>query len=251
MIGTPAGNNWIHDNCIGVDPAYEALPNGEDGVEIHVSAQNTVENNTISGNLQNGVRITGGSGNTVLNNYIGLGGALRRSAAGSGYNGVAVGEGAADTIGPGNRIAYNGLSTSSDGVMIDGGATTWSASWNCITQNSIYANGGQGIALVNNGNDGQPPPAISEADCGHVEGTACAGCTGCTVEIFSDAGYQGRIYEGSTTATPASAFNWTGKVHGPNVTATAADNVGNTSQFSVARASACLHLYLPFVVKSN
>lgn len=63
-----------------------------------------------------------------------------------------------------------------------------------------------------------------------IEGSVCAGCS---VEIFSDAADEGRIYEGVTTANAIlPAFSWNGTVSGPNVTATATDSQGNTSEFS-------------------
>jgi hypothetical protein len=40
------------------------------------------------------------------------------------------------------------------------------------------------------------------------------------------------VYEGSTTADGAGNWTFDGSLHGPNVTATATDAAGNTSEFS-------------------
>jgi PKD repeat protein len=62
-----------------------------------------------------------------------------------------------------------------------------------------------------------------------VVGTACPGCA---VEIFSDDGDEGRVYEATTTVEPEGYFSWSGTVNGPNVTATARDGNNSTSAFS-------------------
>ena len=251
--GTGTDGNVLQSNFIGGNPEQYGLiiSNSWHGIGIYDAATNNVVGdsasatlgNTIVGSGWSGVAIVRSSYNTVARNNIGTdwGGTLN---AGNGFYGVAVGEGAGNTIGQGNRIAYNGLATFSDGVRVDGGAIALSAPINRITQNSIYGNGGQGIMLVNNGNNEQTAPYISEASCGYVRGSACPSCT---VEIFSDADDQGRRYEGSTTANPD--FEWTGIVHGPNVSATA-DNTGNTSGFSVRHAVCQAGIYLPHVVNN-
>jgi len=123
--------------------------------------------------------------------------------------------------GAGNTIAFNGL----NGVRVDG--TLPQVRGNTISRNSIYAND-YGIALVANGNDNLAPPIITGV--APLHGTACAPCT---VEIFSDAANQGRIYEGSVFTSDG---NWTFNqpLSGPNVTATNTDANHNTSEFSAA-----------------
>jgi hypothetical protein len=52
------------------------------------------------------------------------------------------------------------------------------------------------------------------------------------VDVYSDAADEGRIYEGSTTADGSGAWTYSGPVTGPNITTTATDGDGNTSEFS-------------------
>jgi hypothetical protein len=64
-------------------------------------------------------------------------------------------------------------------------------------------------------------------------GVSGMACPGCTVEIFSDEENEGRVYEGSAIADDSGYWMWTGTLTGPYVTATATDEVGNTSAFSL------------------
>ncbi|MCP4419062.1 MAG: hypothetical protein GY805_20795, partial [Chloroflexi bacterium] len=161
--------------------------------------------------------------NTVSYNTIGTDENGTATNLGNGYYGVIV-EGMNNTIGPDNAIAYNGV----DGVRIDG--SPYTSQNNTITQNSIYSNTGKGIELWTNGNTELSAPTISQTTCQQVDGTACAGCT---VEIFSDSSDEGHAYEGETTAhATTGVFSWSGALNGPNVTATATDSQGNTSEFS-------------------
>ena len=66
---------------------------------------------------------------------------------------------------------------------------------------------------------------------GTVSGTACANCI---VEIFSDNGDEGAIFEGWILADENSSFTFEkgASLAGPFLTATATDADGNTSEFS-------------------
>jgi parallel beta-helix repeat protein len=124
-----------------------------------------------------------------------------------------------------NTIANNLAS----GVAISG------FSYNTIRRNSIHSNSGPGISLTKGANGMLAPPRITDISGGVVRGTACPNYE---VEIFSDAEDEGRIFEGAVTAEASGTFSFrkASPLIGPNITATATDSQGNTSEFSVPRA---------------
>ena len=243
--GSGTDANTVSGNYIGTNiSGTAAISNTGNGVYIGGGASYNLiggsnatpggacsgECNLISGNGEGGVRIEGSGtmSNTVSGNYIGTdasGGAPLPNE----DKGVYIRDGAQNnTIGgsttsEGNVIAYNG----SDGVLVDGSGSTG----NTISHNSITANGGSGIENQNGGNTELAPPVITETAGMTVSGTAC---TGCALEFFSDDKDEGRVFEGSTTAEGDGTFtfNRTESFTGPNVTATATDADGNTSEFS-------------------
>jgi len=101
---------------------------------------------------------------------------------------------------------------------------------NTFTQNSIYENMFKGIELDDGGNHELPAPVVSVIQGDQVSGMACAGCT---VEVFTDREDEGQFYEGHAVADAAG--NWAAALPGitaRNLTATATDLAGNTSEFS-------------------
>jgi hypothetical protein len=124
--------------------------------------------------------------------------------------------------GEANVIAFSGIF----GIQIEGPDT----SGNAIRGNSIHSNAREGIFSQEGGNAGLPAPEVTAAN--PVSGTACPGCT---IDIYSDAADEGRVYEGSTTADAGGRFTFDEEVSGPFVTATATDGGGNTSPFSESR----------------
>ena len=235
--GSGTNGNVVKGNYIGTDATGTAALAGQaSGVHIKgFASQNSVggsspgEGNIISGNSDAGVAMFGGgtNGNTVKGNFIGT------NAAGSAAlpNGLGVkiypapsGSPQNNTIGgtatgEGNVIAYNILY----GVYVYGAVATG----NSIRGNSIHSNEEKGIENDNGGNTELAPPTI--IGFGSVMGTACPNCT---VDIYSDDEDEGRVYEGSTTANGAGNWSFAGSLDGPNVTATATDSSGNTSEFS-------------------
>ena len=154
---------------------------------------------------------------------------------------ITIDSGAHDNVvGPDNLIAFNGL-----GPQISDQGTRG----NTITRNSIHSNAQQGISLASGGNDELAAPAVALAQATQVTGTACPGCV---VELFSDAEDEGAVYEGMTTANNVGAWTFMkpGGLAGPNVTATATDGDGNTSEFSapvhVSESGGWL-LYVPLI----
>jgi parallel beta-helix repeat protein len=248
ITGSGTGGSIVRLNVIGADAQVtQPVPNGWHGVALYDGAQSNwigtpspPWGNTIVASSWTGVAIVNSDQNTVMLNAIGTDATGTATNLGNGYYGVHVG-GNNNTVGPSNTIAHNG----SDGIRVDGSVVTTLG--NRITQNAIFSNGGKGIELVSGGNSELSAPIISQVSCHQVEGSACAGCT---VEIFSDAADEGRVYKGATTAhSTLQTFSWSGSMIGPNVTATATDGQGNTSEFSAPGTSACHRVMLPLVLR--
>jgi len=152
-------------------------------------------------------------------------------------SGVWITEGAhGNTVGPDNVIAHNGQA----GIFMEGADTHH----NTITQNSIHDNQ-VGIVVQLGANMRLIFPSILDFDlaAGTVGGATCPNCT---VELFSDAGDEGAIYEGRTIADAIGSFHFDkgSAFTGPRLTATATDAAGNTSAFCapVSGASRILSL---------
>ena len=214
------------------------------GGERDVGAGPLGQGNLISGNGGSGVELWGESAfNTIVGNYIGTD--VYGTAALGNLNGVKIAYGpknntiGGDTPSEGNVISGN----VENGVLIEGSDSTG----NTISHNSITANGGVGIENQNGGNTELAPPVITEAVGMTVSGTACADCA---LEFFSDNEDEGRVFEGSTTAESDGIFTFkrAGRLTGPNVTATATDADGNTSEFS-APVPVVFQVYLPLLIR--
>ena len=232
LKGSGTDKNYARLNIIGANAQVTSpLPNHNHGVVITDGAESNQIGtaapewgNVIVSSGWSGVSIFNSNNNTVMLNAIGTDEDGTATNLGNTYYGIHV-EGMNNTIGPGNTIAHNG----SDGIRVDAKTITTAQS-NPITQNSVFSNVGMGIELWSNGNLEITAPAITSASCQQIEGTTCAGCS---VEIFSDTADEGKIYEGTASANAIlPAFSWNGTVSGPNVTATATDSQGNTSEFS-------------------
>ena len=249
-----AHDNHIVGNYIGTDANGTAGLGNAGGILIHGGSRgNSVEGNVISSNGGAGVIVgeLGSDDNQIVNNIIGadasgtgalgntgpgisISGALRNVVRGNvirwnGGNGVEFYSGAQDNLvggtrsGEGNTIANNG----GNGVWVYGDTTIC----NTISGNAIHNNALLGIYNQAGGNEELPPPVITHVETQTVAGTAC---TGCVVEVFSDEGDEGRVYEGQTTADGSGHFTFTTTttLTGPRITATATDEHGNTSEFS-------------------
>jgi CSLREA domain-containing protein len=245
FIGTDAlGATAAGNRCHGVSISGNQGGNGSHSNVVGGSSPQA--RNLISGNGCVAVGIGHGAHNKVQGNIIGAdaSGTLPLSNQG---NGVYVYNAATDdwiggsAAGEANLIAYN----DGHGVEVSGGL---GAVRNTITRNRIHGNAERGIALLGGANDGQPAPVITAATAFAVSGSACAGCT---IEVFSDADGEGAVYEGTTIAGGGGAwsFNKAGGVAGPNVTATATDGAGNSSEFSAPMSALKPSAYLPLVIK--
>jgi titin len=231
ISGLGATGNVVKGNYIGLDASGSAaLANGH-GLVIDGGAQNNViggsasgEGNVISANGTGLlIREARTSGNTIIGNYIGT------DASGSQPLGNALGiwilkgahHNAIGATGPGEGNVI--LDSKLFGVHIEGPDSVG----NTIRGNSFHSNGSQGIQTTDGGNGELKPPIVTGVS--PVTGTACPNCT---VDIYSDSGSEGAVYEGSTVADGNGGFTFEGSLSGPNITATATDGDGNTSAFS-------------------
>ena len=226
--------NFVEGNFIGTDVTGIApLGNpGGTGVIMGNSSNNTIggitagARNIISDNGFAGVAISGSfaTGNVVQGNFIGTD-VTGTAALGNATQGVVIQASASNNTiggtagGEGNTIAFSG----SEGVLVLNPATTG----NAIRGNSIHSNFLEGIENLGGGNTELAPPTVTAA--ASASGTACANCE---IDVFSDDADEGRIYDGPTVADGAGNWSFFGAVTGPNITATATDASGNTSEFS-------------------
>jgi hypothetical protein len=239
IVGTGSTGHDILGNRIGVAAdGITVLGNGFNGAVQVGGNSTTLINNQIAG-PSTGISINQVSNTLVQGNIIGLLGF------GMGGAGVFIVDGTDNLIGgtiaEGNIISGNG----GPGVQVVRFSTP--ATGNAILTNSITANGGLGIELINGANGGQPAPVLSGASGGtRVQGTlTAAASTTYQIQVFANpvcdrfvGGGEGEEFLGSFTVTTDG-----GGVGGfdeivaaapnkPFITATATDPNNNTSQFS-------------------
>ncbi|HEX9004445.1 MAG TPA: right-handed parallel beta-helix repeat-containing protein, partial [Blastocatellia bacterium] len=268
---TGANNNIVRNNFIGVTvTGTAALGNNGSGVAIFDSLTNTISENVISGNGDDGVHLEntapGATANNIISgNFIGTDATTTLSLPNA-DNGVVIAAMPGNLIGnlipgAGNVIANNG----SDGVEV-GGST---AIGNQIAGNAINGNGGRGVELQDAAPDGSVTPNdTGDGDTGannlqnfplltsvttsgglsNFSGTLNSTAnTTFRIEFFANAlcdatgNGEGQFFIGfvnvNTDAGGNASFNTTLPSlptlnAGGVVTATATDAAGNTSEFS-------------------
>jgi Right handed beta helix region len=268
-ISIYGSDNKVEGNFIGTDPSG-SLDRGNlyEGVYVNGVPTNTIggsslaARNLISGNDSAGVHLNGGGGSVVSGNLIGTTKDGVKPLGNSEY-GVYISDSDENSVGgtsaaSGNTIAFNGY----DGVSINGAGGDNDTINNSVLRNSIFSNAGMGIDLDTNG---PTPNDVGDADSGTnnfqnypvlTSATTSAGGTttiGGTlssnsfeafkIQFFSNpSGDEGKRFIGektviiwssgqvSFTFTPSQAVP-----AGQNVTATATDSSGNTSEFSIPR----------------
>jgi parallel beta-helix repeat protein len=276
--------NAVRGNAIGVNAVgTAALPNGDMGIYLVQSNGQIIggaepgAGNVASGNALDGISINDSSSNTVQGNRIGTNAAgtlalpnqrygvwLTNTSQNNAIGGINAGEG--------NTIANSG----SDGVNISLGDN----SGNTIRGNSIFSNAGLGIDLLGavgvDANDGvktalqanllMDSPVLTSARArgnqltvaGYV-GSAANQSTfaSAMVEIFvsdqTSSHGSGKTLLGSLTADASGNFSGTlsmpvsALARGVQLTATATDTSGNTSEFGANFTG----LLVDFVVNHN
>src|SRR5579884_2643980 len=149
LFDSGASGNQVLGNYLGTNLfGTAALANSGNGIEIQGTG-NTIGGtssgrNLISGNGNDGVKIdSGGSGNVVLGNYIGVN-TYDTAALGNSGNGIEV-AGNSNTIGASYAVAPNEISgNTGDGVLLDSGS-----SGNQVLGNYIGTNHGGNAAVAN------------------------------------------------------------------------------------------------------
>src|ERR1043166_4893087 len=275
IIVNTTHDNLVRGNLIGTNAGGSIpLANHNDGVQIFDTASNNrvggtsaAAANVISGNLRDGVRVgSTGAGNVVSRNFIGVAGNGSDSAS-NGEDGVRVDGGANLTVGgattsSSNIIAFN----TGRGVNVTGGATAVN-----IAVNSIRNNGTLGIDLAG---DGVTPNDAGDADTGEnglqnfpvitsaakfgqnvsVAGTLNSAANSVfTLRFFANTtcdpsgNGQGASFVGSGTVKTDGAGNASFSFYfenvaagGDQITATATNSAGATSEFSACFTAAAV-----------
>jgi parallel beta-helix repeat protein len=222
-------SNIVTGNWIGLNAAGNGIiPNDSYGIRIqgkakynHIGGPDTEDRNIISGNRWNGISLTGDSTmyNVVERNWIGVQSDGKMPLPNEKSGIILDNKTTENTIGPDNKIWYN-----TEYAIVLWDSTVRKIT---ITQNSIMSNVLGGIDLRNEANDSIAAPVILTAS--PFAGTASPNST---VEVFADSADQGMCFLGSTTADGSGNWTYSGDLHGPNMTATATDDSGNTSEFS-------------------
>lgn len=118
-----------------------------------------------------------------------------------------------------NQVAFSG----ERGIWLPGQMDT-------LRRNLIYGSGLTGIQQVDGGNANLPAPTFGL----NASGGSGTTCPGCTVELFLDAGNQGRYYLKGVVADSSGNFSIPRQcpVLYPYMNATVTDLQGNTSEFN-------------------
>ncbi|NVO01394.1 MAG: right-handed parallel beta-helix repeat-containing protein [Bacteroidetes bacterium] len=247
--------NQIIGNYIGTDITGTIAKPNENGIGMATNPKfNTIDQNVISGNDRMGIIIFEfADSNTISNNKIGSN-ASGTAALSNHSCGIVLLQGASNNIiGPNNTIAFN----DSVGVLVVDNNTIQ----NRITENSIHDNGFFGIDLAPYG---PTPNDAGDADSGPnllmnypvistsvydpansltwLTGTidySYQSPLGIKIEVFKSDndpfGFgEGEVYLGSAIVDASGnwATNFPGVTQADNLTATAIDLAGNTSEFS-------------------
>jgi parallel beta-helix repeat protein len=220
-------NNRIIGNSIGPNATGSAMSvNHLHGLYIDFSDSNYIIQNKIGFNSNVGIYVNQSDYCHIEGNEIGVDETWQNSM-GNEKDGIYI-ENSASCQLIKNTIGYN----KSNGIHISGPEATN----NLISENAISKNGLKGIALTVGGNEGISPPVILSVTTSQVTGTTGGGYT---IELFNDDEGQGQIYLGSTLADAEGNFTFT-PTSTPllmNITATAADASGKTSEFSAPLAT--------------
>ncbi len=223
MVTDSSFHNVILANIIGLDKnRMYPIPNGNHGgiMISDKSDSNEVIDNTLCGNAY-GIIISGSNENFIANNHIGT--YHEWEPFGNENDGVFLADGAQHNLITENKIGYN----RGNGIRVSGNQTLY----NTITHNLISVNEFKGIENSDGGNGTLVPPLLTIDLVNNISGTAPPNST---IEIFTDPEDEGRIFHDVIMSDGSGNFFWAGSIESPfiNITATATDVNGNTSEFS-------------------
>jgi parallel beta-helix repeat protein len=221
-LADSSGDNYVSDCIIGLNRTCTETLKNRIGLEIgYGSDRNNISGNIISGNQDWGMDIYRSSGNWVYANLIGTN-RTWQTGLGNGQMGILIWRESCA-----NTVYMNQISGNQTGIVI-GDNTSHE---NRLSRNVTWANTAKGIDNGYGGNRGIAPPALVAASLNWIAGKASPNDV---VEIFCDEADEGRAYVGSDTTDGSGNFHLIpqGVFYLPNVTATARDSAGNTSEFS-------------------
>ncbi len=237
--GSQTQDNLIINCYIGINiTGAQAVGNDGAGVHIRGGAQNTYiggteegEWNLISGNLGSGILIDGvGTSGTIIRNAVigaDIEGNPGNQMLGNQEHGISVVNGASNHQILGMDAAMRNIIAGNQLYGVHAAGANTSAV--TISENIIFDNTMGGILLEDGANNNIAAPLLMGSN--PVNGTAPAGST---VEIFVGAGNQGEQFVESVEAFGGFFSGTTdmSEFAGMNITATATDANGNTSEFS-------------------
>lgn len=220
--------NVVEGNWIGLDATGTAAVPCETGVLVRDEAHETrITGNVVSGNRGAGISVSGLTFNTTVENNLVGADPDDTLALGNGGFGIAFHGMAKDSYVARNRVVHN----KGGGIRVAGGNTRGIE----ITENSVTANLGPAVAVLNGANSRLQPPQIDVATAKEVVGRACPNCT---VEVYSDPAGQADTFEGRVDTDKAfGTFRFVkedGFRHG-SVAVIALDSNKNTSGISEPR----------------
>ena len=215
-------NNAVIGNYIGVNKnATDTIQNKLRGIDLSRGANNnTIMNNIVGGNYQ-GIYVYESNENLIRNNIIGTNETWEFDLYNS--DGILVFNNSQRNTISENIIGFN----RGWGIKVAGVNSTN----NTISRNSISKNIGLGIDNYDGGNLELSPPVIVSASNTEISGTAGPNQV---IEIFADSANEGQVYIDSTVSDASGNFKilLSSLPVLPYITATATDDLGNTSEFS-------------------
>jgi parallel beta-helix repeat protein len=222
FISDSASHNVIVGNNIGLNREGTAtISNDLHGISLqNICEHNEIVRNMIGGNLE-GILIINSNSNLVASNLVGTNKSLDIDF-GNGGSGITIWSNSSH-----NSIVNNIIGFNNNGISVD----SPNSLQNVISRNNISHNFGLGLDNKNGGNMELAPPIIINVNNNEINGESAPNQI---IEIFADAEDEGMIFIDSTVANPEGNFylSISDLPELPHITATARDNVGNTSEFS-------------------